>query len=71
MDEKIKRLKFAMICYYFAAAGFYLASSLYFIFGQEEAMLNICLGSAMLCMGAATTFRLIEERHKDDSDNSN
>ena len=68
MSNRISRLKFSMICWYMAAAGFYLASTLHFLFGKEEAILNLCLGTSMLCLGLATSIRYREAKREDKAD---
>lgn len=62
MDDRKKRLRIAAICYFLGSAGFYIGAIIGFISDSSIAVLDLCLGSAVLCIGGATLHRINEEQ---------
>lgn len=61
MDDRKKRLRIAAICYFLGSAGFYIGAIIGFILGGSMAAIDLLLGSALLCIGAATLHRMNNE----------
>lgn len=53
MEDKIKRMRFASICYFLGALGFYIGAILGFISDSSFAFIYLLLGSCFLCLGSA------------------
>ena len=64
MDDRKKRLRIAAICYFLGSAGFYIGAIIGFILNRSMAVPDLLLGSALLCIGAATLHRINEEQDK-------
>lgn len=61
MNDREKRLKTAAICYFLGSAGFYIAAIIGFISDSSIPATNLCLGSVLLCIGAATLRKINEQ----------
>ena len=62
MDDRKKRLQIAAVCSFLGSAGFYIGAIIGFISDSSIAVLDLCLGSALLCIGGATLHRINEEQ---------
>lgn len=62
MDDRKKRLRILAICYFLGSAGFYIGAIIGFISDGSMAAIDLLLGSALLCIGAATLHRINEEQ---------
>ncbi|MBO5155212.1 MAG: hypothetical protein J6C00_12805 [Eubacterium sp.] len=64
MDDRKKKLRIAAICYFLGTAGFYIGAIIGFISDGGMAVIDLLLGSALLCIGGATLHRINEEQDK-------
>lgn len=65
----MKKEKIAQILYFTASIAFFIAAIIGFSNGNDMAVVWLCLGSAMLCLGSSSSGRKRKSKEKDTDEN--